>query len=197
MRSSVAVSSPERALWLALAVLTGCATGPGEGEVAGPLTALSCDLDNVSYSLDPSFFSATDVEDQLEIRLQRTGAMPDQTDGLSVIVHDVPEVQSTLGTPISIALTGAEALVQLTLVLSDSCPVRRASGTPVFMSAVEGEIVFQAIHSPEHPGTDKRIAASFDGVRFVDPGSPDETFAVLSGYFDFLYSRGRPLQLFP
>jgi hypothetical protein len=193
----VAGSSRERALLLALILFTACATGPGEGEVVGPLTALSCDLDGVTYSLDPSFFSGTAVEDQLEIRLQRTGALPDQTDGLSVIVHDVPEVQAMLGAPISIALTGADALVQMTLVLSDSCPVRRASGMPVFMAAVEGEIVFEAIHSPEHPGTDKRIAASFDNVRFEDPGSPDETFAVLSGYFDFLYLRGRPLQLFP
>jgi hypothetical protein len=193
----VAGSSPERVLILALLVFAGCATGAGEGEVTGTLTALSCELEDVDFSLDPTFFAATAVEDQLDIRLQHTSTFPDQTDGLTIVVHDVPEAQATLGEPIPVALTGAAALVQMTLVLGDSCPVRRAVGTPVFMSAVEGEIVFDALHSPEHPAGDKRIAGHFEGVRFEDPGSPDESFAVLSGYFEFLYTRGRPLQLFP
>src|SRR5690606_12862480 len=116
------------------------------------------------YSLDPEYFAASAIEDQLEIRLQHTSELPDVTDGLSIVVHDVPEVQASLGAPIPIALTGASALVQMTLVLGDSCPVRRGEGTPVLMSAVDGAIVFDAIHSPGHPGEDERIAGHFEGV---------------------------------
>jgi hypothetical protein len=196
MRFSAAASSLERTLMLLMLALAGCASGEGEGEVTGTLTAVSCDLEG-EFSLDPEFFSASAIEDQLEIRLQHTSAMPDVTDGLTIAVHDVPEVQAMLCAPIPIALTGAAALVQMTLVLAGTCPVSRGEGTPVLMAALDGEIVFDAIHSPEHPGEDKRIAGHFENVRFEDPGSPDETFAVLSGYFDFLYARGRPAQLFP
>lgn len=196
MRFSAAGSSLERALLLLTLALAGCSSGEGTGEVTGTLTAVSCELAG-DYSLDPEYFAASAIEDQLEIRLQHTSELPDVTDGLSIVVHDVPEVQASLGAPIPIALTGASALVQMTLVLGDSCPVRRGEGTPVLMSAVDGAIVFDAIHSPEHPGEDERIAGHFEGVYFEDPGSPEETNATLDGHFEFFYSRGRPGQLFP
>lgn len=194
----MAVSSPERRLALALLVtlFAACSAGEGEGEVSGTLTAVSCELEG-EYALNPSFFGASATLDLLDIRVQRGSSLPDMTDGLTVIVHDVPEVQATLGEPIPIALSGADALVQLTLGLGETCPVRPGDGTPVYLSAVEGAITFEALHSPEHPAESNLIAGHFEGVRFEDPGAPEETFATLGGYFEFYYTRGRPAQLFP
>lgn len=192
----MAASSHKQLLALALLVLVGCHTGSGDGEVTGSVTSVACDLDG-AFSFEPSFFAANASHDVLEIRLQSSSAFPDVVDGLTVAVNHVPEVLASLGAPIPIALTGAEALVQLTMVFGKTCPVHLADGVPVLMSAIEGEIVFDALYSPEHPTDSKRIAGHFEDVRFVDPASPDESFAVLSGHFDFLYSRGRPAQPFP
>lgn len=163
----------------------------------GTVTAVACELEGVSFSLRPNFFSAEGMHEHLEIRVQRDSGYADISDGLGVTVADVADVQARLGEALPIEGLEVDAPVRMTLVLGESCEVKKGRGIPVYMSAISGSIVFEAIHSPEHPSEDKRIAGRFEDVRFEDPSRPDEIFGVLSGSFDFFYTRGQPAQLFP
>ena len=186
---------------VALALLAGlgaCSVGVGAGQVSGSVNVARCELATDSYQLDPGFYGADDFENQLTIRIQQGGGFALDTDGLSIVVADSSKEQARLGTPI--ALTSADdAPVHMSFYLNDTCPPARYD-TPVFLNAVEGTIVFEAIYAPEVDDTQREIRGSFENVRFVDTvPDPDEEprEALLSGTFSFLFDRGRPAQPFP
>lgn len=192
----MASSRNRTASLLSCMVLWGCSVGSGEGEVQGTVNAPSCELDMADYDLDPTFFGADPVEELLEIRIQRGSDLEAYSDGLGILVRDAKRVRAELiGIPIE--LTGeADALVQMSFYLNETCPPDRRTG-PVHYEAVAGLIVFENIYAPTLTEDDVETAARFNDVSFVDPESPDERHARLSGRFRFLYTRGRPAQRFP
>lgn len=182
----------------ALSLLHGCVGGQGEGAIEGVLYAEPCGLDRPNFRLEPEFFGASGMHGQLEIRLQRTSGYPNTRDAVSVTLLDVDEAFARLGEPMIVGLD-PHGDAQMSLLLYEECPVATSGrDATVVLAAVEGEVIFEAIYSPELDRPDgKRIAGSFRDVRFEDPSQPEQAYAILSGHFDFLFNRGRPAQLFP
>ena len=194
----MASSRSARAVVLAVAaaLLGACSVGSGEGSVTGTVNAPECDLEMAAYDLEPTFFGADPVEEQLEIRIQRGSDFEQFSDGLTILVRDASMVRAELiGIPIE--LTGEFSdLVQMNVYLNETCPAGRRE-LPVSLQAVAGFIVFQNIYAPTLTEDDVENAARFTDVSFVDRESPDERNATLTGDFVFLHNRGRPAQRFP
>lgn len=176
--------------------LAGCNVGAGEGDAIGVVNAPACELVNATYSLEPTFFGGDTAVSQLELRIQRGSDLEGMSDGLLLLVRDPSQIRNELlNTPI--AITGdSRDLVQASFFLNESCPPSR-SRAPVHFQAIAGTITFSAIYAPEVNEDDVETQARFEALRFVDPTDPDTSSAELSGYFRFLFTRGRPAQRFP
>jgi hypothetical protein len=76
--------------------LFGCSLGVGQGEVSSDrLQAKECW--DAAYDLGPDFFAAVpDREETLQIRVQRGNDLAEVSDGLSILVDDVPKVRTEL-----------------------------------------------------------------------------------------------------
>ncbi len=180
---------------LLAAVGLACAQGAGEGEVIGFVSAASCGLDaSEAFSLDPTYFAADTFGDSLNIRIQHGADEFDFSDVLFVSVLDADEVRaSQLGVPLVVG-DAVDSPVRMSLSLNETCPFHDRSSIPVSFQAVSGSITFSEIYAGDGSRT---TAAEFSDVHLVDPSAPDERFADLSGHFRFVYTRGRPAQVFP
>lgn len=196
LRRQAAVVLGAALAWLANA----CVLGKGEGEVTGVVSAPDCNLDEAAYSLEPTFFGASPVEEQLEIRIQRGADFELVSDGLSILVRDAARVQQELlGVPIdltNVLETNPNRLVSVTLYLNRTCEPGD-DVLPVVYLSHSGSMTFRSIYAPEVNEEDEEIAASLDDVLLTDPSAPDERFARISGDFRFLFVVGRPAQDFP
>jgi len=188
-------SSIDRALGGVLAALTiaGCSVGRGEGEFTGRVDVVDCP--GVSeYRLRPSFFGAEPVDELLEIRVQRGSGAVNVVDGIYVLVRDAADLQENhLGEELTV--DNENGPVGVTLYLNHTCPPARTR-SPVTLPAVSGRVRFDSIYAPRGDDPEVEIAAELIDVRFADPRNAERT-AELSGYFSFLFERGRPAQLFP
>lgn len=180
----------------AAALGAGCTpVGTGVGSVEGTIAVPECDIPPGPYSLGPRFFAAEPVDDFLTIRVQNNSEPIDLADGVLVEVVSASMVQeSMLGQPIPLSID-PQAPVRMSFYLLRRCPSTRTSAGPV-VSAVSGTITFTAIYAQNVSTDDRLIEATFDSVHFADPDDPD-AYADLSGSFRFLFSRGRPLQVYP
>lgn len=181
---------------MALSALS-CTTGVGEGEVTGVFSAPSCGVDPAdAFSLNPTFFTASAFRDVLNINIQSSGDEIDYTNVLFITVLDAPDVATN---QLGVALDVGDQLdspVRMSVMLNEHCPFHDRTSTPVSYQSVSGTITFSDIYAPDVTGS-RLIAATFTDVRFEDPADPTTRYAVLSGSFSFLYSRGRPAQYFP
>jgi hypothetical protein len=169
-----------------------CSVGVGEGSVEGMVTAPGCDLENEPYSLLPTFFGGEvlDVDDQLEIRIQRGGNLEGFSDGVRILVKDPTTLrESMLGAAIPLS---AEGPVDVNLYLNETCPVE-FDRVPINLEAVSGSITFTSLYAPEVSTDDVVIEATFDGTFAGAEGWS----ATLAGQFRFLFNRGRPAQRYP
>lgn len=184
------------ALLANMAFATACNPGSGTGEVHGTVTANDCELSDVAFNLEPDFFTAEAIGEQLQLRLQSGSDLQIRSDGVFIMVSDAAHVRrDALETPLVVG-EGESADVRMSFYLNARCPKGR-HGTPVLMSATEGSVVFHDIYAPLVDDQALRIAAEFDNVKFFDLYSPETRNAVLSGSFDIIYNRGRPSQRFP
>jgi hypothetical protein len=186
-------SSRNIALALVLSLAGSCSVGHGTGDISGTVEVEGCEL-TARYELRPSAFFAQSVEDLLRIRVQRGSDLEVRSDGLAVLVSEASRIKEDfLGVPIDV--TSKDPMVSVSVFLNESCPPGR-DRTPVALGAVSGTIRFDAIYAPEVDDDEVQIHAELTNVRFVDPRN-DERSAELSGWFDFLYTRGSPAQRFP
>lgn len=177
--------------------LFGCSAGVGSGTATGVVAAESCGITaDEPFDLRPDFFVAEAFGDSLNIRIQHGGDEFDYANVLFVSVLDASEVsESLLDTPIVVGdVVGSK--VRMSLSLNESCDFHDRTSIPVSYQAVSGTITFHTIYAPEVSG-ELLTEAVFENVHFVDPGSPDDRYADLSGDFSFLFTRGRPAQVFP
>ena len=175
------------------AFLLSCSVGQGEGELSGQVDVQGCET-TARYELRPTAFFAQAVENLLRIRVQRGSDLEVRSDGLAVLVSDASRVKEEfLGVPLDV--TSMSPGIDVSVFLNESCPPGR-DRTPVVLSAVSGTIRFDAIYAPKVDDDEVQIHAELSDVRFVDPRN-DKRSAVLSGWFDFLYTRGSPAQRFP
>lgn len=200
----------------AVCVALSCSVGQGTGEATGEVHLPDCGVENLEYSLAPSFFAAEFIEDpatrtpggvqrMVILRMQRGSYRESESDGISIFLRDVNEITtSLLAVPIEIG-TGDDAMAQMTLHLGHTCeigfPRSRYWTVPGVLEAVSGTLVLDAVYAPGLPATDGAAVGEFRGaftdVRFEDPLEPDTRFAVLDGSFAFFYQRGRPAQRYP
>lgn len=189
----MAVSSNRRSA-LVFALLAGCSVGVGDGEASGVVSAPGCGLDDTAFDLQPNFFIADDFEGRLELRIQSGGDFEYLSDGITLMVADTSAEIARLGEPVT--LSAAEtAPVRMNIYLNHTCTFDRGV-QPVNYIADSGTITFFSLYSPDE-SSQRLNEAEFQDVHFVDPSSPDDRHATLSGRFSFLYNRGRPAQRFP
>ncbi|HMJ09825.1 MAG TPA: hypothetical protein VK524_00395 [Polyangiaceae bacterium] len=200
---------------VSLAVLAlGCNTGEGTGEVRSERLFVE-DCWNGPFNLQPDFFAAVPFEEEtLFIRVQHGDDHEGVSDGLSVLVNELPNVRrNEIGIPITVGLPAGVSPpgvplelepdpphVSLTLYLHDSCEAHTAD-----LYSISGTITFDSIFSGdlnEHDGADRLTEAEFE-AEFADPrkASPDGSFgegltSTVRGRFRFYFQRGQPAQPF-
>ncbi|HEY3253623.1 MAG TPA: hypothetical protein VGJ91_06730 [Polyangiaceae bacterium] len=199
---------------LALAPL-GCTVGEGEGRVSSDHIWVS-GCWNGAFDLNPDFFGANpDQGESLTIRVQRGDNIEDVSDGLIVLVNDLPEIRKKLGQDLPVGLprgvspSGVPVMfnddppkISLALYLHNSCHLQ--NGT---IYSIRGTINFSSLFSgdpnessSEDRLTDARFDAYFaDPRELVDLQTQDERDAVTShvtGSFHFFFQRGQPSQPF-
>ena len=193
----------------------GCTVGEGEGRVSSDhIWVAGCW--NGAFDLKPDFFGVNpDPGESLTIRVQRGDNIEDVSDGLIVLVNDLPEIRQQLGqdlqvgmprgvTPSGVPIKELEdpPKVSLSLYLHNSCHLQ--NGT---IYSISGIINFSSLFSgdPNESSSEARLTdATFD-ANFADPrelaeaNSEDEKAKVTSrvtGNFRFFFQRGQPSQPF-
>ena len=208
----------------ALAGATGCTfVGQGEGEVVSDnLIVPQCWFG--AFDMNPDFFAAVPYREDMQIRVQRSSDLQEVSDGLSLLVSDVPTIRAQLeqarvagaavpALEVGLApkllndiapgkATGAPPPVSMALYLQFSCHNQN-----VVLYAVGGTITFNELFSGdpnESVGADKLTDATFDVImadpRDAIPGTldiPDDKKSRVTGYFRFHFQRGQPGQPFP
>jgi len=199
---------------LSLAPL-GCTVGEGEGQVSSDHIWVAGCWDG-AFELSPDFFGANpDPGESLTIRVQRGDNIEDMSDGLIVLVNDLPEMRKKLGQDLPVGLPrgvsppGVPIMfnedppqVSLALYLHNSCHLQ--NGT---IYSVRGTINFRSLFSgdPNEQSSEDRLTdATFDAY-FADPrelayaATDAERAGVTShviGNFHFFFQRGQPSQPF-
>jgi hypothetical protein len=203
--------------------LAGCSLGQGTGTAAGELFVEPCtDSSSIGergvpapFDLRPSYFVADLVNDlqrpepknRVFIRIQATGNVINEADGIFLSVADARQVALGIGQPLEV---GPVSNVRGTLILRQSCP--RA---PVQME-LDGTATF-SFFGREDLGAEvpvdyrvqfgDRIAATFDfavvdrrviGLGGLGGVSPSPSVGGrLAGDFDFVVRQGRAAQAYP
>lgn len=202
----------ERALFMAatLAAAAGCTVGEGSGWVRATDRLYIEDCWNGPFNLRPDFFGANPYRDHLMIRVQRGDNIEEMSDGLLIVVNELPEVRKSLNQPVPVGMPrgvtppGVPVVeqedppkVSLSLYLHNSCHAQNATvhsiaGTITFFSLFNGNV-------NEGRAEDRLTHARFD-AEFADPRlDPDENPGVVSrveGEFHFYFQRGQPAQPF-
>lgn len=198
-----------------LLLASGCALGQGEGQIESDnLVVPTCW--SGAYQMNPDFFAAVPYRDEMQIRVQRGSDLVEVSDGLALLINDVPAVRNAkLGEPLQVGLAPqlkneiAPNLpveepdpVSLALYLQFSCHNQN-----VVLYGIGGSIVFNELFSGdpnESVGAEKLTDATLDVV-VADPRDaaagtldiPEEKTSRLQGFFRFHFQRGQPSQPFP
>lgn len=220
MSAAARLSKSGAALLSALAA-SGCSVGDGEGVVRSDrLYAEDCWDD--AYDLEPDFFAADPFRETMTIRVQRGSELEEVSDGLSVLITDVPLIRETLlgvengiqvTLPPGVAPPGVapgqqcgggpcpKSPVHMALYLQESC---HNQGTVLY--GLDGFITFQHLFSGdpnEQDAAEKLIEASFEilvgdpRVTTIGLENRSPTTNVVTGNFRFYFERGQPAQAFP
>ena len=195
----------------ALATL-GCTVGEGEGRVSSDHVWVK-DCWNGAFDLKPDFFGANpDPGETLTIRVQRGDNIEDMSDGLIVLVNDLPEIRKQLGQDLDVGLprgvtppgvpivfNDQPPKISLSLYLHNSCHLQ--NGT---IYSISGTINFSSLFSgdPNESSSEARLTdATFD-AQFADPrelvdtDDPASVTSRVTGNFRFFFQRGQPSQPF-
>lgn len=216
------------ASWLArwllgplLLVPCACSVGSGEGYVRSELLRVR-ECYEGRFDLNPDFFAANPFQDTLTIRVQRGEQDLQVSDGLTLLVNDVPNVRSRLGTPLPLGLpVGVSPLgfpvpdvpnppaASLSLYLNNSCRSQNS-----LLMAYEGEVTFTNLFSGDlnEENSVDRLTEGTLWARVIDPREavagtadaggpafvfPEERASYIEAWFNFVFHRGTPAQPFP
>lgn len=203
-----------RALPLVLALASiGCTVGQGEGWVKSDKLYVE-DCWDGNYDLGPDFFAADSFRaDSLIVRIQRGDNIEELSDGLVIVINDLPTQRALIGQDIPVGLPPGVSppgvpitydpnppAISMSLYLHASCHIE--NGT---VYSTDGTINFKSLFSgdPNEDDSAKRLTdATFD-VNFADPrqlvgagaDNPDLKSHV-TGWFRFFFQHGQPAQPF-
>jgi hypothetical protein len=194
----------------AVAASCGCTTGEGEGWVKSDQLFVR-DCWNGPFDLQPTFFGANPSGDALTIRVQRGDNLREVSDGLTIMIADLPTVRgSSLGSAVQIGLPedagDGAAPVSMSLFMHDSCHEQNGA-----LYATSGSVTFTSLFSgdPNESDADDRLTeasftAQMSNAEDVDatgvapaPGAEPAQTSVVQGWFRFVFQRGQPAQPFP
>jgi hypothetical protein len=202
-------------LLTATAVLAGCSTAEGEGDVYSDQLYIQ-DCWAGQFQLGPTFFGTNPYNDTQSIRIQRGDNLTEVSDGLNVLVDKATPIRESMlgqeidvGVPVGVTPAGVPVkfnpnppIVHLSLYLNDSCHQQN-----VTIYSISGTIIFHSLFSGDitESNADARYTdAEFHDVTFGDPrqlGPGTETIdpsktSKVSGWFKFYFQRGQPAQPF-
>lgn len=203
--------SPAVTALFVLAASSACTTGEGEGWVKSDQLFVK-DCWNGAFDLQPTFFGANPNEDSLTIRVQRGDNLREVSDGVTIMIENLPEIrESSLGAAVQIGLpasSGAAASpVSLSLFMHDSCHEQNGA-----LYAVSGSITFDSLFSGDRNETDAddrlteaTFSAQLANAEDVEvlaagaqaPSGDSVQTSEVNGYFRFFFQRGQPAQPFP
>lgn len=120
-------------------IAASCSLGQGKGDVSGDLNIPDCWAGQ--FNLNPDFFAAVPYRSQLILRIQRGGDYQNFSDGLSILIDDVPKIlKSALSQPLQVSLPPEVTppgipikavpnppIVHATLYLQRSCRVQNVA----------------------------------------------------------------------
>jgi len=193
----------------------GCTVGEGEGRVSSDhIWVAGCW--NGPFDLKPDFFGVNpDQGESLTIRVQRGDNIEDVSDGLIVLVNDLPAVRQQLGQDLPVGLprgvspSGVPVMqttdppkISLVLYLHNSCHLQ--NGT---IYSIDGTVNFSSLFSgdPNESSSEARLTDATFAATFADPRelvdivNEDDAAKVKSrvtGNFRFFFQRGQPSQPF-
>jgi hypothetical protein len=167
-----------------------------------------------AFDLGPDFFGANSFRgDALLLRVQRGDNIEELSDGLTVVINDLPTQRARVGQEIAVGLPPGVSPpgvpvefnenpppVSLALYLHDSCHAQ--NGT---VYSIGGSITFTSIWSgdPNEEESDERLTEARFDATFADPrllvgeSAGDESVqSQVTGYFRFFFQRGQPAQPF-
>ncbi|NUP07052.1 MAG: hypothetical protein HOW73_13440 [Polyangiaceae bacterium] len=196
-------------------VSVGEGTGSAKSEL---LVAHDCWDD--AFDLEPDFFAADPFRDTMHIRIQRGSDLLEFSDGVVILIDDVPTVREHLGEALDVTLPKGvappgvpvggvcgdqpcSAPVHVALYLLDSCHTQN-----IVLYATEGTITFTELFNgdPNEKEADEKLTEGTFDVMVGDPrdivlDGPDAgtipNQSHLSGDFRFFFQRGQPAQPFP
>jgi hypothetical protein len=190
-----------------------CDVGDGEGWVRSDSLYIE-DCWNGEFDLGPDFFAANPSpgSKSVTLRVQRGDNIEEVSDGLVVVVNQLPTVRGQIGQDIEVGMPpgvsppGVPVVydedppkVSLALSLHGSCHAQ--NGT---VYSIAGTINFESLYSgdPYEDEADKLLTEASFNAQFADPRNlvgtdvPAEALSQVSGYFRFFYQRGQPAQPF-
>lgn len=189
-----------------------CTVGTGEGFVRGDLFVPGCE--GVSnYEMEPNFFGAVAIQNQLQIRIQKGGDYQEYADSVTISVLNTEEIFAhKLNQPIPVELERLPGsppsvkppFVRISLSLRNSCSshIFNPGDNPyVVYHATQGTVTFTSIVHGDLKSTDtnsKRVEGTFD-VWVEDPRFPERNpkpGGRIYGAFKFFYQKGGPAQPF-
>lgn len=205
----------KRALFVVLVAFStlACGVGDGEGWVKSDNLYIE-DCWNGGFDLGPDFFAANPSPGSKSVtfRVQNGDNIEEVSDGLVVVVNQLPTVRGQIGQRIEVGLPPGVSppgvpivydqdppKVSLALSLHGSCHAQ--NGT---VYSISGGIIFESLYSgdPYEDEADELLTeARFDAL-FADPRNlvgldvPASAQSQVTGYFRFFYQRGQPAQPF-
>ncbi|MEO8178063.1 MAG: hypothetical protein ABI895_04445 [Deltaproteobacteria bacterium] len=215
LRLLVAAAALECPLGLA------CSVGEGDGYVHSDQLFVNECYRGV-FDLNPDFFGANPYGDTLTIRVQRGEQDVQVSDGLTLLVNDVPNARLRAGEELSIGLPkGLSPLgfplpevpsppaASLSLYLNASCRSQNS-----LLTAFDGNVTFKQLFSGDPNEEDSfdrmtegNLTARVVDTRYAVPRDasaggasydfPEERVSTISAGFRFVFHRGTPAQPFP
>jgi hypothetical protein len=190
-----------------------CNVGEGEGWVKSDQLFIE-DCWNGGFDLGPDFFAAnaSPGSESVTIRVQNGDNIEEVSDGLVVVVKELPKVRGMVGQDIEVGMPPGVSppgvpieyvdeppKVSLALSLHGSCHAQ--NGT---VYSVAGTINFTSLYSgdPYEDEADERLTEARFTAIFADPRNlvgtdvPANAKSEVQGYFRFFYQRGQPAQPF-
>jgi hypothetical protein len=199
----------------------GCSVGEGSGFVHSDVLFVN-DCYRGQFSLQPDFFGANPYDDTLTIRIQRGQQEIQASDGVTLLVNQLPYARMHLGERLTVGLpVGVSPLgyplpptpmppdASMSMYLNSSC-----RGQNSVLTAYAGSVTFTQLFSGnlnEENAVNRVTQGTFD-VWVVDThdavpsaaadGGPAYEFpearsSEVTGGFNFVFHRGTPAQPFP
>jgi hypothetical protein len=198
-----------------------CSVGQGDGFVHSDELFVN-DCYRGVFNLNPDFFGANPYGDTLTIRVQRGEQDVQVSDGITLLVNDVPNARQRLNEPLSLGLPrGVSPLgfplpevpsppdASLSLYLNASCRSQNS-----LLTAYDGEVIFKKLFSGDlnEENSDDRVTEGTLHAWVVDPSDavprdasdggvsytfPADRISEIDAWFSFVFHRGTPAQPFP